>query len=97
MFVWLYGVLGLVLLVLWHGSLICCEAIPNQGSLMDNNNVRSWNILNWNIRGLNLDDKCIAISSHFAITVQFTSMHNGDQWKLTRCMAMPGLGKVEFH
>jgi exonuclease III len=28
---------------------------------MDNNNNHSWNILNWNIRGLNSTDKCNAI------------------------------------
>jgi hypothetical protein len=28
---------------------------------MDNNNIRSWNILNWNVRGLNSADKCNAI------------------------------------
>jgi hypothetical protein len=115
---------------------------------MDNNNNRSWNILNWNVRGLNSTDKCNAIrakieecncsifciqetkkdhfdssairkmapkrfnryafvpsegasggilmawngsifkgnvifSSKTAITVQFSSIHNGDSWKLT--------------
>jgi exonuclease III len=28
---------------------------------MDNNNHQSWNILNWNVRGLNSADKCNAI------------------------------------
>jgi exonuclease III len=27
----------------------------------NSNNTRSWNVLNWNIRGLNSDDKCNAI------------------------------------
>ena len=30
-------------------------------AMATNNNNRSWNILNWNIRGINEEDKCKAV------------------------------------
>jgi hypothetical protein len=68
---------------------------------MDGNNKRSWNILNWNVRGLNSDDKRNAIRAKIEESAcaifwpQETKSQSFDSSRV-RKMAPKGFGKFAY-